>query len=85
MGLLSNQHRSQKNVNKLLQEDFENRMREFVKEYTELTKKYRCVHKPIFEFIAGGALGMVPKNMIIDATELLKQEEEAKKESDKLK
>ena len=76
MGILRNIHRGQKDVDKLLKEDFDNRARAFEKEYILLVNKYRCVHRSIMDFKNEGSGGIVPKIVIIDATKALEQEKE---------
>jgi len=71
MGFINNMHRGQKDVDKLLRQDFENRASAFDKEYRDLVHKYRCTHKAILDFVSEGSGGIIPKMVIIDATELL--------------
>lgn len=83
MGFLHKSNLAQKNISDLMKKDFENRADGFDGEYQELVRKYRCVHQAILDFQGGGNLGIIPKEVIIDATKILEQRqknEENKKE-----
>jgi len=85
MGFINNMHRGQKDVDKLLRQDFENRAKGFDKEYKELVHKYKCAHKSILQFVAEGAEGIVPRIVVMDATKLLEMEKVAKENKEKEK
>lgn len=87
MGFISNMHRGQRDVDKLLKQDLENRVRQFLEEYKTLVRKYRCSHRAVLDFVSGGAGGIIPKIIVMDATTMLEEEriEEEKAEEEKNK
>lgn len=76
-------------LNKLLKDhkdqDFKARAKEFINEYRQLVRKWKCDWQAKLDFLDGGNSGIVPKMQLRDVSEQIEKEisEEAKKDETK--
>ena len=68
------------NLGDLQHQDLVTRSKGFIEEYKKLVELYRCAHRAIIDVQDGGIL---PKIVVIDATERLEQIKKEAKEKDK--
>ena len=79
MGFLHKQHLANKKIEEEKQKQQQEETKVFIKEYRDLSRRHHRDFQPVFNFINGGRDGVRPGIIVIDTTERIKAEEEAKR------